>query len=156
MKEEKTYIIKSKNNFFSIFFLLLVSGGLLIGGENLALALKLLLVCIVTYSIYWLLWYLIGKYKLQITNEKLIVTRIIIGLKLRRTFEIKKIRQFKYLENEDSIFYWNLGGLILPENNPMIIEFEYLDRKVSIGKECKKFEALEIFNEINKKKYNNK
>lgn len=152
MEKEKVYIIESKNNFLSISFLLMVLGGLLIKSESFALAVKILLVCLLIYCFYWFLWYLTGKYELRFSREKLIVKKTIIGLKLRRKFDIKKIQNIKYLENSDSIFYWNFGGLLFPENNPMIIEFEYLGKKISIGKECKKFEVYEILNELKRQK----
>ncbi len=148
MEKEKIYIIKSKDNFFSISFLLIVLAGLLIKSETFALAIKILLICLLCYCIYWFLWYLTGKYELRISKEKLIVKKTIIGLHLRRKFEIKKIRNIKYLENKDSKFYWNFGGLLFSEKNPMIIEFEYFGEKISIGKECKNFGANEIIKEI--------
>lgn len=148
MDKEKIYIIKSKKNFLSISFLLVVFGGLMIKSENYPLALKVLLGCLFVYCFYWLLWYLTGKYEVRISNENLIIKKTIIGLNFKRKIEIEKIRNIKYLENNDSSFYWNIGGLLFLEKNPMIIEFEYLGKKISIGKECEKFEANEIIKEI--------
>lgn len=78
-------------------------------------------------------------------DDEFLVQNAIFGIHYHcNHFKINAISDFKILYKQNSNFYWNFGGLIIPEAHEALISFKYQNKTYLYGKNLKAFDPSVI------------
>lgn len=118
----------------------------LIVSENKFLILLIITVTILAF--YRIVWLLIGKIKIKIERDILIIEKTILWLSQKEKYDIKKIKNAKTQKNVESDSYWGVKGLRIYDQDRSILVFDYENKKIEIGIALKDFNAEKILKYI--------
>jgi hypothetical protein len=157
-----TVNIKTKPRAGTIVFFMvwLIVAGFINSKQNLPW-LKYLFEVVFVYVLIYFLWMLTGGVRLIITNEKLIVKKMMMGFPyLKKSYFLSKVEYVRKSLNEKADSYWALGSRVNAsyktfkwyDLNPTVLYFTYENSTIKIGEGLKAFDVDFIITEIKKRK----
>lgn len=105
--------------------------------------------CIISaYFIYQLIWIITGETIFTVSNHRLIVKNVILGIKVTRTYDTNQIQDLKIEHNVKSNSYWGFTGFRFSSHQSDVITFNYNRRKITLGLNSEKFDIEYLRNAI--------